>query len=106
MPFILVYLLILSRKPKFWYSETHSWTQTNRVTGSTLSTQNAKLQCCVQTTDRKGLGFFRLFRPTFPLSCGTNVLHARRSGKEHFECKNVQILVMKCANEMQFMQVK
>ena len=28
-----------------------------RVFWSTLSMQNAKLRCCVQTTDRKGLGF-------------------------------------------------
>ena len=30
-------------------------TQINRVTGSTLSMKNAKLRCCVQTTDREGL---------------------------------------------------
>ena len=31
-------------------------------------------------------------------------LTCKRSGKEHFESKNVQILVMKCASEMQFME--
>ena len=41
-----------------WYSETYySLTQKNGFTGSTLSMQNAKLQSCVQTTDRKGLCF-------------------------------------------------
>ena len=28
-----------------------------RFSGSTLSMPNAKLRCCVQTTDRKGLNF-------------------------------------------------
>ena len=50
-------ILILSQKWKFWYSETYSLAQKNRLSGSTLSMQNAKLRCCVQTTDRKGLSF-------------------------------------------------
>ena len=35
----------------------------------------------------------------------SRVWHVRRSGKEHFESKNVQILVMKYVSEMQFMRV-
>ena len=44
--------------------------------------------------------FLRLFRQMFLLSCYSKVSHARRSGKEHFESKNIQIL----ACEVQFMQ--
>ena len=29
----------------------------NGFSGSTLSMQNAKIRCCVQTTDKKGLSF-------------------------------------------------
>ena len=41
----------------------------------------------------------------FSLSCYSKVWHVRWSGKEYFESKNVQILVMKCVSEMQFMQI-
>ena len=48
---------------------------------------------------------FHMFRPMFPLSCDSKVWHTRRSGKEHFESKDVQISVMKCVSEMQIMQL-
>ena len=34
------------------------------------------------------------------LSYDSKVWHVGRSGKEHFEGKNVQIFVMKCVSEM------
>ena len=40
----------------------------------------------------------------FPLNCYSKVWYVRRSSKEHFESKNVQILVMKYVSEMQFME--
>ena len=55
----LPYVLNLSRKAKFWYSETHLSTQTDGVSGYTLSIQNTKLRCCSQTSKR-GRSFFRL----------------------------------------------
>ena len=46
---------MLSRKPKFWYSETHSSPQTNEFSESTLSMQTLKLQYSLQTTYRRVL---------------------------------------------------
>ena len=51
----------MSRNPKFWFFETHSLTQMNGFSGSTLSMQNAKLRCWLQTTDREGLTFSDFF---------------------------------------------
>ena len=65
--------------------------------------QNANIDAVYMYKQRMGK-FSRLFRPIFPLSCYSKDRHVRRSGKEYFENKNVQVLVMKCVSEMLFMQ--
>ena len=77
----------------------------NGFSGSTLSMQNAKLRCCVQTTDREGLSFSDFLDQRSLKVVTAQFDMSEKSGKEHFESKNVQIFVMKCVSEMQFMQL-
>ena len=74
--------------------------------GFWVNSQFVKCQTSMLCTNnrKERAMFFRRFRTMFPLSCYSKVWHVRRSGKEHFESKNVQILVMTCVSEMQFMQ--
>ena len=104
MHFTLVYYTYFESKLKFRYSETYSLIQKKRISGSTLSMQTAKIRCFVETTDRKGLSFL-----DFLDQCSFQVVTAKFYMSDDLvrsllKAKSVQILVMKCVSEMQFMQ--
>ena len=106
MFFTLVYHTYFESKTEMLvYSETYSLTQKNGFSGSTLSMQNAKLRCCVQTTDRKVLNFSDFLDQCSLLLVTVKFVMSDDLVRSISKAKNVQILVMKCCvSEMQLMQ--
>ena len=104
MLFTLVYHTYLESKTKILFFRSKFVYSKNGFSGSTLSMQNAKLRCYVQTTDRKGLSF-----SDFLDQCSLLVVTAKFAMsvdlvRSILKAKHVQILVMKYVSEMQFMQ--